>query len=664
MGVVGLTSLIEENDHLLEPFELKNSKLIIDGSSLYHQLYRHFHLDCRFGGDYRRFDVILSKFFETLKRCNVNAIVVIDGKANINLKLRTALGRMRSRIAIARDVAKNSDSTGHVLPFLIKEQFIRRMQDFDNVQCLLCFEESDAIIAGLATYYSCPVLSQDSDFLIFNLKGGYIPISSMNFHFDDTKLTHMACNIYFLSNFLCSFPGVEPSLLPLFATLMGNDYSKESQFSEFFSQMSQPHIRSKLQITKKHCRMIGLLNWLDGKDKESAIEALLQKFKADKRYKIRSTIENVLKVYDVAENGLDFESARDFTIQQLKEFGLPDWVQNAYVNGIFTAELLNVFCDGSCLLPPLVEDFTRVSVYECAYPIRKRCFEILLTPFDTRSEFPGDITVYEYGRHEYGIRKRPTTVSAHNVVGPKLAEISSLTVDDKRNVFRELLHMDSEKLDKLLDKRLQLFAVVFTYWVTHCEVCFPQIIAAAYVSILEQLKLENLLKTFENVQLISRRRNFAVENVHAYNQLQAIYRSFAMLNDLLGQPLHVTIPALVFNGRLFYSLVQRFSSSNLCNWIKIATEIFNANGFADAQLIPDAQAFLDLIPEDQMSRLKKVTRDSVTKKKRDNNKKAKYNNSSLANDSENDFDGSNSDLRYESVVPLDNKFGFLSVLPE
>lgn len=43
-----------------------------------------------------------------------------------------------------------------------------------------CVFEADEHIARRANQLNCPVISDDSDFFVYDLKGGLIPLSSLN----------------------------------------------------------------------------------------------------------------------------------------------------------------------------------------------------------------------------------------------------------------------------------------------------------------------------------------------------------------------------------------------------------------------------------------------------------------------------------------------------
>lgn len=77
MGIRGLKSFLEKND-FLQPYRLKDTRIVIDGNNICHQLLysgtaRHY------GGNYSEVRQKVKSFFEALLSCNIKPYVVFDG---------------------------------------------------------------------------------------------------------------------------------------------------------------------------------------------------------------------------------------------------------------------------------------------------------------------------------------------------------------------------------------------------------------------------------------------------------------------------------------------------------------------------------------------------------------------------------------------------------
>ena len=120
-----------------------------------------------------------------------------------------------------------------------------------------CDFEADNQIAVLANDLKCPVISFDSDFYILSLTHGFIPFDSVNFDVQPTatdsdgqQYKYLPVKIYFTQNFIQCFPELDKQVLPLMATVLGNDYVHIKTFEEFYSALKVPkHGSSKFTIT-------------------------------------------------------------------------------------------------------------------------------------------------------------------------------------------------------------------------------------------------------------------------------------------------------------------------------------------------------------------------------------------------------------------------------
>lgn len=78
MGVWGLRKYVASRGDVLQPYQLTNTKLVIDGNSLVHYLSERVveFTNCdRFGGDYVTLHAFAVCFFDTLKKCKVVLLV-------------------------------------------------------------------------------------------------------------------------------------------------------------------------------------------------------------------------------------------------------------------------------------------------------------------------------------------------------------------------------------------------------------------------------------------------------------------------------------------------------------------------------------------------------------------------------------------------------------
>lgn len=326
MGVRGLTTYIADNaDQYLDPFELHDCNLVIDGDSLASSLYKSDH-NSAFGGNYDQYYRVICNFFGMLKQCNVTPYVLLDGGYQPK-KLNTVRRRLRSKIGALKHI--NPFRSQPMFPIMMREVFIEAM-DSCKVHYMRCVFEADDEVATLSRKLKCPVLSFDSDFYIHNVM--YIPSVTLNFkvfrrnlpdkdnakkvrqrkelvsemdsdgecqNFKGQKVEkdsvkqkkdfyyYMQCSIYRIKN-LARGRRLRTEMLPLFAILLGNDYIQSSVFKKFYLNVSLK--RTGKNNTQQYRRIVALLRWLQNETLASAIEKIIGHIEKEKKDWIRAQI--------------------------------------------------------------------------------------------------------------------------------------------------------------------------------------------------------------------------------------------------------------------------------------------------------------------------------------------------------------------------------------
>lgn len=265
MGVRGLATLLDSHPRIYRDVRFRRSRLIIDGCNLLYDLYIESGLDQNSGGDYGAFEKLIQNFVGALRACEVTAYVVLDGGSDpSDKKLETMTLRAKKRIKRAHEAAV-SGCRRCIAPLLVEAVFRQTLVRLE-VPVAKCFGEADREIAALASEWQSPVLSNDSDFYIFDLPGGLLPIS----HFQWRKVEalgsrrYIPCKKYNTSSF-CIFFSLQRQLLPALAALAGNDYVRVCQ-SVSWAQFS----------VGGGSRLEGLVAWLKSfQQPEEALEAAL-----------------------------------------------------------------------------------------------------------------------------------------------------------------------------------------------------------------------------------------------------------------------------------------------------------------------------------------------------------------------------------------------------
>lgn len=325
MGVRGLTSYIAKNaERYLKPYELHDCNLVIDGDSLASNLYQWTsQCNSAFGGDYDQYYRAVIEFFTTLHRCKVSAFVLMDGGYQ-RKKLNTVRQRLRSKIGAVKRI--DPTDSFQLFPLMMREVFCEAVRHCEGVSLMRCLFEADDEVAILARRLNCPVLSYDSDFYIHNVQ--YIPSVTLTMKVlkrkaprknrrkpalskargDFKPYSYLDCCVYTIGNLVSG--NITDDLLPLFATLLGNDYISSFVFKKFYANLSLKHIGKR--NSRQQRRIIAVLRWLRSETLETAMGKVLDRVEKGQREWLRKEIQESMR-------GYTREDSRAFTF-----FGLTD----------------------------------------------------------------------------------------------------------------------------------------------------------------------------------------------------------------------------------------------------------------------------------------------------------------------------------------------------
>lgn len=244
-------------------------------------------LDQNCGGEYASFEVLVENFITALRTCSVYPYVVLQVRKDAIGKNLSLTSQVEKRIWQAHRAAVEG-SQENILPLLASLVFKQTLVRL-KVPLVVCYEEANQEIAALANEWDCPVLSSNSNFYIFDVPAGMLPLS----HFQWKALEHrdsqsfIPCKNYSASNFCAEF-GIQKQLLPMFAALAKQKWpirwNKFSQDSE-----------------GKLSRLQGLLCWLKRFQLyEEAVEATLELIPGllkEERQKVRDALYEGMQEY-------------------------------------------------------------------------------------------------------------------------------------------------------------------------------------------------------------------------------------------------------------------------------------------------------------------------------------------------------------------------------
>ena len=143
------------------------------------EFYRAHHLGWANGGCYTRLREITLEFFNNLTSAWVQPIVVMDGagvQSHIEdtiYRRNRSIGDIPEYIIKAHDPQDSGDNR-HFLPVLAHATFMNAVKEVGDVKIICADEKANTTVVKLANHYSCPVLVNDTNYCVFNVRCGVI----------------------------------------------------------------------------------------------------------------------------------------------------------------------------------------------------------------------------------------------------------------------------------------------------------------------------------------------------------------------------------------------------------------------------------------------------------------------------------------------------------
>ncbi|NXX21250.1 ASTE1 protein, partial [Podargus strigoides] len=590
MGIQGLTGFVEERGAFFTELRVRDTKLVIDGSSLYHQLCFASAADFRRGGDYSLFAAAVGDFFSSLRACRVAPFVVLDGgRGAEDRKLPTLRGRAAERLRAAHGLSRGEG--GCLVPLLTREAFVQALGRL-GVPFVQCFAEADREIAGLANCWGCPVLSLDSDFFVFDLAGGYCPLSHFQWRSvcgaEGPQGCYVPARCFSAEKFCWHFGHLNKSLLPLFAVIHGNDYIGLAALEVFFSKVRFPRGCAAAK-GGRHGRLQGLLSWLSQfAGPAEALDNVLQYLRKHQREEVRELLCTSMEDYTPSDVNLeDFFRTGKYECEAARKADLPRWVLDALAKGKLAPFVSDALILRSTFLHVQVENMQRLSAHSTALPIRQVIYGLLLkvspntdaaSPSKQTNELP---RVCEFDRLQKTLKKifvqaasLPTEFCDDHFPLDKLTEVPVL---HRQMLLLETLGVKMSFLESV-PSHLQLPVAVTCYWVCCSEpkIKLHQLKALLLMIVSGELhRITNELdptvaeddSTAYNEFLKwkekkSRSKDFDLDAAHSFCQWQCCLQMGLYLNQLLCTPLsEPDLSSRLYSGTLVHSLYQELKST-------------------------------------------------------------------------------------------------------
>ena len=365
------------------------------------------------------------------------------------------------------------------------------------------------MIAGLANHHQCPVLSNDSDFYIFNLKNGFIQIK-------DCYSNRRSVRVYNIRDFMVQYNLREYEL----------------------------------------CLLIPILHFNESDDIRNCLECI-SKYNSIEEFLTEN--ENTLEIkesYEMAEKSYCNLQIPSDICEKLNP--LPRWIFFKFRRGLFAGNLLKAYCSKSHRLPEIVEDVERESAWRISRPIRRFLFGFM--------GISSGESITEKTRNKYEIVKPihfESTITCNKF---------HLTCERDVKTLKQivLIGLQCHAIQKILDifsnygeDQWKLPVAVTRYWyreqcrylkLSQCNLLLKSLL-------LSFLKcsgvIQNDIPFFKKVDKASIENPMHLMALHAFAEWQCVYHDARALNYAAREPFPTTSPACFYSGSvaMYYATV-------------------------------------------------------------------------------------------------------------
>uniref|UniRef100_A0A3P8NZV5 Asteroid domain-containing protein n=1 Tax=Astatotilapia calliptera TaxID=8154 RepID=A0A3P8NZV5_ASTCA len=543
MGISELQRMIDDLC-FCEEVKVEKTSLIIDGAALYYCLYYNSDpkLDQRCGGDYPGFKDDVCKFFEALKDCEVTPYIFLDGAAGSE-KQKTLHSRLKHRLENAKTIAESEPDAApqgcNVLPPLVKDVFIEILKEKD-IEFKQCLGEADPEVVSAANQKQCAVLSIDADFCIYDVNKGFLHLK--HFEWKRKKDGKIPAKLYTRSKF-CEHFKLDPALMPVFASIAGNDYSilkDNGTFANESSSSGEYRIK-RLDGILRFLSKVNLHGLNDSQKRERALSQALSHVGKEENQTFKLSIQKYVQPEKPSSE-------------------LPSWVSKKVERGEITTFVISVVDQKTMMLPALVEDFSQHSSYTAAYPIRQYFYGLLIG---------GQMcTEYDRDREEIKDKRVPSILLSSD-------EQKQLQLEHLHKVLRLIMKYTSA-LGNIPDQ-LKLPVCVTVFWFKRLQHHpKPETVHCLHALLLGFVcdrdgpgkSLSSLSNMTDILLDAAIRRKWQPRVAHAFSQWLCCMRQSLHLNQLLCSPLPEPQCARLYCGPLLHRLADEETFEKLLKTLR------------------------------------------------------------------------------------------------
>ena len=419
---------------------------------------------------------------------------------------------------------------------------------------MFLFSEADAEVASLANAWNCPVLSNDSDFFIFDIKAGYIPLSSF-----DWKSSRLLAKIFHRRK-LASHLRIHPELLPMFASLVGNDYVSSDALEPFTRALSRSQY-SMDRSNRKEARFARIANMLS----TVPDTIVLQMVSSYGGVQLRQAVENSLQEYSITESNLlrYFQNGViSSSLRTQKGCKIDEWVLRKFREGLFSTNCMSGFTSGKVLLRFQVENCREKSANFCSQKLRRFVYGILndAEAYNRR----GNVGMVEEWDRE-SLTVKPSNISPYQEGVVRVSLIPFLDAENRLIVLLNALDSITPSI-RLLPEKFKLIAASLRFLKSNAQPPLKKNHISAILCSCIKLEDGSWKQFMESTnRRMSLSHPFDQQAAQSFAQWQCVLRDAVHLNFVLLEPVETPCIHKTFNGRLAHYLQSELDRGKSCS---------------------------------------------------------------------------------------------------
>ena len=511
--------------------------LVIDAMGICYCLYDD--IDWKHGGQYQELEQKCIDFVTNLRKSNIEPIFVFDGVDYKGEKGATLVKRKKDGIGKISSYLLTGRSTDcSCLPIfarIVMSEVIREMK----VSFIVADGDSDSLTASIANYHGCPVLSNDSDFFVFNVEAGYIPFDSF-----DCKCEPVTGEIYNWTDFVSTFH--DPDIVYLIPALASNDFISESVQHDIMALINR---RSSSSIFAARGRFGRARRTSGSSDKISDVVKYIRSFssveeffsscscKVESKAVIRENFHKAKEMYTIDKISME-DAMKSTELETAIGTPLPSWILEQYRIGCFSTSVMDPMILNECMLPTTVDNPKKESSMKIGVPLRRHLYG-LLNPYLKEQKIKEGMRV---GRNDM----------QHISVGPIKLEREGL---NQLEVLCDIFGVLPDELGRF-ENKWKLVALSLHYWSRNAEALTQQQIDAllfCFVVCSSEEGRDAGRDVISESHFQSRRSRLftdrQLDSLHSLSMWQCVYYEAMKLNDVLKRPLDFTSPVM-FDGKI------------------------------------------------------------------------------------------------------------------